>query len=99
MRERVRREKLCKRERERERERESKWRDRSESERKKKVKKNKISFFGLQLSYSATLHLGWHCSTIANFFCKSKILQDRVMGNFCALMLKYINLWHIGDWM
>ena len=98
MRERVRREKLCKRERERERERvngEIEVRVRE----KKKVKKNKISFFGLQLSYSATLHLGWHCSTIANFFCKSKILQDRVMGNFCALMLKYINLWHIGDWM
>ena len=69
MRERVRREKLCKRERERERERE---RVNGEIEvrvrEKKKVKKNKISFFGLQLSYSATLHLGWHCSTIANFF-------------------------------
>ena len=58
------------------RKRERKWwpweREREEledkSQRKQNMKKGiKYKLFGLQLCYNAIIHLGWHCSIIANF--------------------------------
>ena len=53
---------------------------------KAKGEKNKIYYFGLQLCYSAIIHLGWHYSTLARpcnglfLYLDAKIYQNMAYG-------------------
>ena len=59
-----------------ERERKRSWK--TNSVKAKSEKWIKYQYFGLQLCYSAILHLGWHCSTIAK---KLKFLDFTIVIN------------------
>ena len=71
-----------------ERERESKWETKVRVGENKRWKRIKNNFFGLQLSYSVIIHLGWHCSTIAIFFLQLEDFTKLGNGQFLCLDAK-----------